>query len=81
MNRAVRQVIRAGAIVILGMFAAVVLFMILVSTGCTSFKDDKAGKGLLKVDVEGTITKLNVECGIEETKDLEETEDFSNLKN
>ena len=71
---AVRKALRVGAAVILGMFAAVILFLLLA--GCSSLSEGKAGKSQLKVEVEGVITKLEVECGSEVVKEYEETENL-----
>jgi hypothetical protein len=72
MNPVIRRVIRVGATVILWMFAAVILFLFLV--GCSSFAREQTGVHSIAVEAEGTFTSLTVECGIEEIRDVSETE-------
>jgi hypothetical protein len=44
------------------------------SSGCSSFERDQTGVHSIAVKAEGTFSSLAVECGIEEIRDLKETE-------
>jgi hypothetical protein len=54
------------------LLVTVLLFFFLVS--CSSLSDDKGIKSTIKVTAEGTITKLDVECGADYETKFSETE-------
>ena len=59
---------------------ALAIGLVLLLSGCSSLNASRQGDSVIKVDVEGTITKLQVECGADYTQSFGETENITRGK-